>query len=731
MKDEIRLLPVGALTPDMDETKKLLGALPGMKEDAELQAFFDRESLRLRRYVHAKACAAVKQDRLFLTITLGEQLDRFLDKIDEEGDLYASAVLRSMADSCLFQAEKALYVPVRRLTREYGKGIACRAPETADSIKQAVKATEAESKIGVRLSGDGILFPTRTMALSYQLTDDGHVFRFAHDCRVCTSPDCGNKVFYLEAPEGRRIHFREEELRDRTVLEALREKGILLSAPCGGKGICGKCAVRLLKGEAAVEDEDSKIFSTRELEQGMRLACRCRPKGETEVLIAEQEEGFRSVGIDMKRERKGVSAAPIQNVGAAIDFGSTTIAGALVDLQDGKIYTTASSINTQRTFGADVISRIRAAQDGHLEELHACAAEDIAAILRKLLSAVPGSPEALRSVTIAGNTTMLHFLRGYSVKGLAAFPFAPVSLEAEELTLGKLLGKARLSGLPENTKAVLLPGISAYVGADIVSGLYALGLKKPDMRKGTLLFLDLGTNGEMALIRDGRILTASTAAGPALEGGNLSCGAGSVPGAIDRVRIDSSGRVHVHTIGGAAAKGLCGSGVIDCAAELYTSGLCDRRGTLKEPYFSKGVLLAEKTVMTQQDIREVQTAKAAIRAGICTLLKTERIKAEEVDRLYLAGGFGRYLDTERAGIIGLIPDALAEKTTAVGNTSLKGAVRLLTDPAGIESLKEIAGTAEETVLGNDEHFQELFLASIDFPIRDSKRGERRNTDDQR
>ncbi len=126
MKDEIRLLPVGALTPDMDETKKLLGALPGMKEDAELQAFFDRESLRLRRYVHAKACAAVKQDRLFLTITLGEQLDRFLDKIDEEGDLYASAVLRSMADSCLFQGEKALYVPVRRLKREYGMGIACR-----------------------------------------------------------------------------------------------------------------------------------------------------------------------------------------------------------------------------------------------------------------------------------------------------------------------------------------------------------------------------------------------------------------------------------------------------------------------------------------------------------------------------------------------------------------------------------------------------------------------------
>ena len=562
------------------------------------------------------------------------------------------------------------------------------------------------------------------------------------------------------------------------LLQYIRKKNIRIPALCAGNGSCGSCRIRIAAsaGVSVPSKREREVFSREELEQGWRLACLQRPAGPVRIEIPDyREEDFEILAGRPDTEEK---PQPGHRYGIALDLGTTTLALALTDLTEGRVIQTVSGLNRQRLYGADVISRIQAAESGNLHRLSELVKEDIRTLIRQLL---PPSAWAGTEVTIAANTAMIHLLLGLSCGGLGSYPFRPLTLGGEELPWNAVFGdgpdsagqaepaekrgrteKAEQSGKAgrdrpqsiaaegdgRDSKVRILRGISSFIGADITAGIYALDL---DLLKGNTLFLDLGTNGEMVLVRDGRISCASAAAGPALEGGNLSCGTGSVPGAVCGLEIRGSS-VLVQTIGGKAPAGFCGSGVIETAAALLEAGLMDHTGRLcedlrghgfdllktgyilqgdakqgkgsfnpgrgeKTPFPASGKVQRISVCMTQEDIRQLQLAKAAIRAGIEILLRGEGLACGRIDRVFLAGAFGTFLNPRKAAAIGLIPEELAGKAEPAGNTSLAGAVKSLCEPDSTERIRRIAEQAKERILANESGFEELFIRYMDFPDR--------------
>ena len=398
--------------------------------------------------------------------------------------------------------------------------------------------------------------------------------------------------------------------------------------------------------------------------------------------------------------------------GIAVDIGTTTIAAALIDRGDGRIVATATTGSRQRSFGADVISRIDAATKGKGKALQTAVRRDSLGLMEKLFDDHPEAKASCHKVAIVANTTMLHLLMGWSCEGLGNWPFTPVSLGGETYSFSEVFGRGDfLTDCP----VTLIPGMSTYVGGDITAGIAACGLMDSDE---VTLFIDLGTNGELVLGHRDKRFIASAPAGPALEGGKLTWGTASVSGAICGVRIEG-GKAIVRTIDGAVPVGICGTGIIEAMAGLVSEGLVDETGKLEEPYFTMGFTLGstldyERIVLSQKDIREIQMAKSAIRAGIETLIERSGIDRRRIDRVCLAGGFGYRLDPEKAAVIGLLPPDLAAKATAVGNTALQGAAAFLSGSLSEEDLRTAAAGAEEIVLGNEEAFQRLYISYMNF-----------------
>ena len=323
-------------------------------------------------------------------------------------------------------------------------------------------------------------------------------------------------------------------------------------------------------------------------------------------------------------------------------------------------------------------------------------------------------------IVISGNTTMIHLLMGYDCSTLGVYPFEPVNTGLISETAEEIIGYIQPGA---EIKTTILPSVSAFIGGDIVSGLYALDFAT---NKEISLFVDLGTNGEIVLGNCDRILTTTVAAGPAFEGGNISCGTGSVAGAICKVEIsknDASGRsddeksnqttsVQIETIHNAPPCGICGTGVIETVAELLKCGLIDETGLLADEYFDTGfpvTNIQNPIVFTQQDIRQFQLAKAAVRTGIEILTKEYGITIDKIAKVYIAGGFGYHMNVTKAASIGLIPKELATKATAAGNTSLAGAVKFISDANASDTIQRIKNASEDIILANDNDFQELYL----------------------
>ncbi len=502
-----------------------------------------------------------------------------------------------------------------------------------------------------------------------------------------------------------------EVTKNCTIGELLSENGIYMPAQCGGRGVCGKCRIRVHNGSLPVTNADRNCLTDAEIEDGIRLACMAEvtpDENELQIeLLWQDEENIHALG-DESVGKKQTVADPQHDFGIAIDIGSTTLALSLVDITLRSAIGTFTAINHQRSFGADVVSRIQASNDGHGEELQRIIRDDLNRGIDELVQKYAVPKEKIRRITVAGNTTMQHLLMGYSCETLGVFPFEAVSLKQEDFPAERVFNRTDLG-----TAAVtMLPGVTTYVGADIVSGMYACGVF--DSEKPVLL-VDLGTNGEMAVGNKDRILVTSTAAGPAFEGGNISCGTGSIAGAVCSVEIDKySKRPKVKTIDNAKPVGICGTGVIETAAELLMAGIMDDTGMLEEEWFDEGYELSPGISFTESDIRELQLAKSAVRAGMEVLIKRYGIKMEELETVYIAGGFGFFLNMIKAAYIGLIPVEILPMVKPAGNTSLKGAVMALTEDRAGRVMSAIAEKAEEISLASDPMFNDLYLEQMMF-----------------
>lgn len=518
--------------------------------------------------------------------------------------------------------------------------------------------------------------------------------------------------------------------KEESLLHAMQREGIYVPAFCGGRGTCGKCGIRLLKGEgtARLIDKSCAKIIHREDENNFYLSCRFYPTSDCTVqLCSSTEQEFHVPGLDLpvrKLKRKYFLADTPAKAGIAIDIGTTTIALELIDLETGKTCGVYSGINRQRAWGADVISRISAACEGKGEELQQSIVSDLLNGISKLMYEAGILANDVKKIVISANTTMIHLLMGYDCATLGQAPYTPVNINLIQTCFGEIAGDISdidFLGL-EQIPVTILPGISAFIGADIVSGMLECDLAGQTQIS---MMIDFGTNAEMVIGNKLRCLAASAAAGPAFEGGNILWGTGSIPGAISSVNYkgspaaDKDGGFTCKTIDNKAPCGICGTGVLEAAAELVRHGIADETGLFDEEYFENGVVLAhtdggEAICFTQEDLREIQLAKAAVRAGIEVLLKSFGTCAEDVDTVYLCGGFGFYMDVDKAVDIGLLPKGFKGKVKVLGNSSLAGARACLMHEEMINEAVFLAGHTEEVSLAMNADFNDFFMEYMGF-----------------
>ncbi len=415
---------------------------------------------------------------------------------------------------------------------------------------------------------------------------------------------------------------------------------------------------------------------------------------------------------DMAYDKKGI--------GAAVDIGTTTVVVYFYDCANGRKIGHISRLNAQATIGVDVISRIQycTEQQHGLELLNEAIITELNDLFKTLADQNDIDIQAIEHVVITGNTTMLHLLAKISPSKMGVSPFEAASLFGQYY-------KAKELGLNcENAKAYLTPCISAFVGGDITSAIIASGMKG----SGKLcVLLDIGTNGEVALGDKNVIFATSTAAGPAFEGAHISCGMAGVPGAINSVKA-YKGDLEITTIGEAAQKGICGSGLLDAVALMLNIGLIDETGRILDASEAKPDLknyltqaggqpalkISEGIVLTQKDIREVQMAKAAVAAGLLALLHHAQKDIRDVDTFFLAGGFGNFLDPQSAIRVGLLPKEAEGKIKPIGNAAGTGAVMMLLNDEYIHEGEKAAGRGEHVELGDNKYFMDQYVKNMMF-----------------
>ncbi len=451
----------------------------------------------------------------------------------------------------------------------------------------------------------------------------------------------------------------KKEYNDKILLsDALSDAGIHQLKPCGGNGICGKCKV---------------IANGHEV-----LSCKTYIDSDTIVDYTAKSDNIQGLtdGVAKSFNKKPL----VQNgYGLAVDIGTTTIAGYLYSFPEGDLVYTKGVLNTQAEFGADVISRIEYSDKGGLKQLQQKVTEQI-----KLLA----QDKKIEKYVITGNTTMLHLFTGLDPSGIARSPFTPKSL------FGDWHGNAFLP-----------PCISSYIGADITTAILA-----SDMMESKVSFMvDIGTNGEMVLCKNGKLYCCSTAAGPAFEGAGISRGMLAASGAINTVYIEN-GKLKYTTIDDKPAAGICGTGLIDAVACMLELEAIDETGFMESDFeiADSGIFI------TAEDIRKVQLAKSAIRSGIDTLLHESGTNLEEIEVFYIAGGFGSFINKTSAAKIGLIPREVVDNVKSIGNAAGNGAAMILQSEECLEESKHIAGCAEVVELSQSPFFMDKYVENMMF-----------------
>ena len=493
--------------------------------------------------------------------------------------------------------------------------------------------------------------------------------------------------------------------------EALGLSGHPVDLPCGGRGVCGNCRV-VARGQLSAPGPVEIRLLGEQLTAGVRLACMTRLLGPATVWT-DAAEGF-DTAVTAGTGETAHHAPLYRGCGAAVDIGTTTLAARLY--RDGRPLAEATAKNPQTAFGADVISRIGQSLAGKGEALAQSVRGGVGQLLHTLCTKAGVPMDSLDGLVITGNTAMLYLLTGRSPASLAAAPFAADCLFNETLC-------ARELGLPLPGDAqIYLPRcMGAFVGGDITTAVLASGMTAGTE---TALLVDIGTNGEMALWHQGVLTCCSTAAGPAFEGAGITQGMHGVAGAIDHVTV--AGEALVCTvIGGGEAKGLCGSAVVDGVAAMLAVGALDETGRIEpEDCRCPGRIsqqegdlffrLQDNVGLCGKDVRAVQLAKSAICAGLETLLHTAGLAPRQVDTLYIAGGFGSYLNLDNAAAIGLIPASLRGCAQVIGNAALTGAAMMLGDRELLAAASAAAAQAHVLDLGSSPIFMERYMENMGF-----------------
>jgi len=506
------------------------------------------------------------------------------------------------------------------------------------------------------------------------------------------------------------------------LVAAARTAGVTIETPCNGLGTCGKCKVRLAENQQEV------------------LACQIKVERNIDIIFCEKTEENRNVRIISSGRTFDYAVKPYitkksdgqktkvfggktllgtedldtanQIYGIALDIGTTTMVAELYKLADGKFLARESMLNPQSAYAQDVLSRIHFARnETGLNTLFEAFLTAFGTLRDSVTKAAQVDPKYIYEVVFSGNTCMLHLATNTDPSPLGKYPYL------SNIKGGEIIPAAGL-GISNFGIVYLPPIISAFVGADITSGIFITKLKE---KQGKTLFIDIGTNGEIVMADNGRLAAASTAAGPAFEGMNIACGMRASPGAIEQFAIDEKGSFSFKTVGGGTAAGICGSGLLDIAGELVRTGVIDKTGKfdksnplVKEQNNRPAIFITDDVFFTLQDIRQVQLAKGAIRAGITALLNTLGLDSGDIDEVLIAGSFGYHLSESSLFNIGLLPPGLQGKIQFIGNTSQSGATAFLLNAEFRKTIPEIIESIEKIELAGTPDFQDIFVQSLGF-----------------
>ncbi|WIV12944.1 ASKHA domain-containing protein [Proteiniborus sp. MB09-C3] len=583
-----------------------------------------------------------------------------------------------------------------------------------------------------------------------------------------------------------------EYIPNENLMQILIENDVFVDNPCNGNGFCGKCKIKLLEGELPqMSETEGRFLRQEEIADGIRLSCLVIPNKDITIEVLQREgkheilekgymphfnfkptikkilkeivkptlnrqiayedslcEAFEIDSINWRLlEQLDISYGKVTGIfydeelidietgdttnrlyGVAVDIGTTTIVAVLIDIITGKELATASRLNPQKKYGLDVLTRITYSIE-YPKEAGGRLQQEIVAVLNEMIEdmsiQVGIDRESIYEIAVAGNTTMLHFLLGIDAATIGKAPYFPIFIKSKILHAEEI-------GLRVKKNAILycLPSVSAYIGADIVAGAYICQLHR---LKENTLFVDIGTNGEMILSSNGRLLSCSCAAGPALEGMNISSGMRAAEGAIEDVRITEAG-FELKVIGNQKAVGICGSGVLAAVKELLRVGLVKRDGAfikkekLDEADYRYEMLQLngtkrefiltkhpEKLLITQGDLRQVQLAKGAILSGFHALLKQANIEIQQLDRIMIAGQFGAHLPSDSLIGLGILPKEVKDKLVYVGNSSKTGAYMALMSSDTRREMEALAKGIDYMELGASEGYEELFAKCLMFP----------------
>ncbi len=575
------------------------------------------------------------------------------------------------------------------------------------------------------------------------------------------------------------------------LLQLLRENGVFVDNPCNGRGSCGKCKIRLLQGQLpAASETEKRLLKSEEIAAGVRLACLvvpeedieletlqterkheiltagympdfcmnpgiakkvlqlekptlqnpcsyedslCRALGKADLdwhLLQHLDTGAGTVtGVFNGADLIGIEAGDTTGLmyGVAVDIGTTTVVTALIDLKTGNELAAASMLNPQKKFGLDVLTRITYSLENPAhgkQELQKVIVDGLNSLIEDMCVRVAVSRQNIYEISIAANCTMLHFLLGIDTAPLGRSPYAPVFVKAKNISAQDI----GLEGAP-GARVYCLPSVSSYIGGDIVAGAYVCQLEKS---RENLLFIDIGTNGEIVLAKNGRLMSCSCAAGPALEGMNISCGMRAAVGAIEDAAITPGG-IKLKVIGDEAPVGLCGSGILAIVKELLRIGLVKKNGSfikkeeLDESDYRYPLLRVEGKKrefvlsngqeplgITQGDIRQVQLAKGAILSGFHALLRQAGLQMNQLDKVMIAGQFGAHLPADSLVGTEILPEEVKDKIHYVGNSSKTGAYMALMSVEVKQEMEALAQKMDYIELGAVEGYERLFAECLQF-----------------